>query len=407
MRRLPLSDEFSYRFRAPSVQPAWVRAGAVAFRRMLRREQRIEAYDFDGLDRLAELIDRGDGILIAPNHCDDADAGVVFELSMRLRRPFYYMAAYQIFKGMAAYVLPRVGCFPVDREGADLRAFKTAVEVLSGKPNPLVVFPEGEIYHMADRLTPIREGVATIACSALKKRRAAGDKTVWIVPVGLKYRFLDDHDPRPALDAQMTALEAHLRLQVRPERSLVDRIYAFAEGVVCLKESEYLGSARSGPLADRLAVLREHILGEIEERRLGHRKSETVPVRVKELRRVCLDVVGNPGAGADRIAEARRDLNDLFVVIQMFSYPGDYVRDCPTLERAAEVMLGLEQDALGISFPRPRGPRRAVIRVGEPIDVGAFAATAERPRRAASALTVELEGRLQGLLDMIGPGRLL
>lgn len=404
MRRLPLSDEFTQRYRAPSVSPFWVRAGAIAFRRMLRREQRIEQYDIDGLDRLAGLLDRGDGVLIAPNHCDDADAGVVFELSMRLRRPFYYMAAYQIFKGKAGYVLPRVGCFPVDREGTDLRAFKTAVELLADRPNPLVVFPEGEIYHMADRLTPIREGVATIACSALKKRREAG-KTVWIVPVGLKYRFLDDHDPRPALDAQMTALEAHLRRQTRPGRSLVDRIYAFAEGAVCLKEIEYLGSARSGPLADRLAELREHLLGAMEERRFVIRKSGDVPVRVKELRRACLEVLAEPGADPARIAEARHDLNDLFVVIQMFSYPGDYVRDCPTLERAAEVLLKLEQDTLGIPFPQPRGPRRAVVRVGEPIDVGAFAASSERPRRAASVLTATLEQRLQRLLDAIGPGR--
>ncbi|WP_169977007.1 lysophospholipid acyltransferase family protein [Tautonia rosea] len=404
MRRLPLSDELTHRVRAPSVSPFWVRAGAITFRRMLRREQRIEQYDIEGLDRLAELIDRGDGVLIAPNHCDDADAGVVFELSMRLHRPFFYMAAFQIFQGKAGYVLPRVGCFPVDREGTDLRAFKTAVELLGDRPNPLVVFPEGEIYHMADRLTPIREGVATIACSALKKRRAAG-KTVWIVPIGLKYRFLDDHDPRPALDAQMTSLEAHLRRQTRPGRSLVDRIYAFAEGAVCLKEIEYLGSARSGPLADRLAELREHILGAMEERRFGTRKSGPVPVRVKELRRACLDALSNARTDPEPIAEARQDLNDLFVVIQMFSYPGDYVRDCPTLERAAEVLLKLEQDTLGIPFPSPRGPRRAVVRVGEPIDVGAFANGSERPRRAASALTTTLEERLQGLLDAIGPGR--
>ncbi|QDV32817.1 lysophospholipid acyltransferase family protein [Tautonia plasticadhaerens] len=404
MRRMPLADEFPYRFRSPSVHPLWVRAGAVAFRQMLRRGLRIEARDVEGLDRISPLIERGDGVLIAPNHCDDADAGIVFELGMALRRPFYFMAAYQIFKGKAAFVLPRVGCFPVDREGADLRAFKTAVELLGGSPNPLVVFPEGEIYHMADRLTPIREGVAAIASSALRKRRAAG-RTVWIVPVGLKYRFLDDHDPRPAMDAQMTTLEAHFRRQPRPGKPLVDRIYAFAEGAVALKEAEYLGSARSGPLPARLADLREHIVGGIEDRRLGRRKSDPMPVRVKELRRVCLDVLADPAADRGQVEQARHDLGDLFVVVQLFSYPGDYVRDCPTLERVAEVLMKLEQDTLGTPFPRPRGPRRAVVRVGEPIDVGAFSPASERPRKAAAAVTVELESRLQGLLDAIGPGR--
>ena len=53
------------------------------------------------------------------------------------------MAAYQIFTGMARWVLPRVGVFSIDREGADLSAFKAAVNLLAEGKHPLVIFPEG------------------------------------------------------------------------------------------------------------------------------------------------------------------------------------------------------------------------------------------------------------------------
>ena len=57
---------------------------------------------------------------------------------------------------MARHLLPRIGAFPIDREGADLRAFKAGVEILARGRQPLVIFPEGEVYHVYDRLTPLR-----------------------------------------------------------------------------------------------------------------------------------------------------------------------------------------------------------------------------------------------------------
>ena len=58
-----------------------------------------------------------------------------------------------------------MGAFSVDREGCDRRAMRQAGELLtSGRW--LVVFPEGEIYHTNERLTPLREGVAFMAITS-------------------------------------------------------------------------------------------------------------------------------------------------------------------------------------------------------------------------------------------------
>ena len=323
----------------------------------------------------------------------------MFELSRRLRTPFYYMAAYQIFTGKNRWILPRIGVFPVDREGADLRAFKTGVNILSAGKNPLVIFPEGEIYHLSDRLTSLREGAVAVAATASKKHREAG-KTVWVIPVALKYRFLDHADPLPALEQGMDRLERRFTWWPENGQPLVDRIYRFAEGMLGLKEFEYLGSCQCGGLKERIVGLTGAILDRIEQRRVGKNRADTVPVRVKELRRVCLERLADPQTTPEEARALHHDLHDLFMVMQSFSYPGDYVRENPTLERAAETLMKFEEDFLGVEESLPQGAAsRVCVRLGEPIDVGARLATAGKPRLASPALTAELEERLQTLLD--------
>ena len=356
MRRMPLADQLPYRFYPPKLHPLWGELGRVYIRRQLRRELRVDAIEVDGLENLNPLIERGDGVLIAPNHSDSADAGVMFEVGRRAPRPSYFMAAYQIFRGLDRVHLPRLGVFPVDREGSDLRAFRAGVEILSVGKNPLVVFPEGEIYHMSDRLTPLREGAAALAATAARKLAGTG-RTVWIVPAAIKYRFLEGHDPVPALESLMDDLEARFTWWPRAGHDLIERVYFYAEGMLALKELEYLGAVRQGPIKGRVAGLRAHILERIEDRRFHRRSVEPDPVRVKELRRACLDALARPGCTAEEAAEARRDLNDLFAVVQLYSYPGDYVKSCPTVERLAETLMKFEQDVFGITeIIRPRAP---------------------------------------------------
>jgi 1-acyl-sn-glycerol-3-phosphate acyltransferase len=415
MNRLPLRNVIPYRFLEPRVSPFWVRASRLFIKYLLRRLERVRGIEFVGLDHLKSRLGRGDGVLITPNHPDMADCGVMFELGRRVGRPFCYMAAYQIFAGSAGlkrFILPRLGVFPVDREGADRHAFATGIDILQKGRNPLVVFPEGEVYHLADRLTPLREGAAAVAISAAKRLGEAGKKA-WIVPVAIKYRFCDGCDPLPELHDLMDDLETRFTWSIRPGRPLVDRLYLYAEGLLALKELEYLGGPRPGPLRERIASLRSFILDRMEDRRLGRRSDEPTPVRIKELRRSCLAELegltesersGEPEA-ADRAQAVRQELADLFVALQLFSYPGDYVRECPTIERAAEILTKFEQDAVGVAVAAPRGPRRAVVHLGEPIDLGSYLPKSGRTRDAVATLTSELEARIQGLLDAIGSGR--
>ena len=405
MRRLPPDDADAGPIAPPSFGRLAGWAGRLYNRRVLHREQKIGSIDLQGADHLAAIRARGGGVLVTPNHPDQADPYVLYEVAARCGGGFAYMAAVQLFRGAARSVVPRIGGFPIDRDGADLRGFKTAVDLMT-QGRPVVVFPEGEVYHLADRLTPLREGAAAIAVAAARRLGALG-KSAYIVPVTTKYRFVHEDRQVDRLHRALDALERQASIPPTSGRDLVERIYDFAEIQVGSKEAEHLGSRGSGPIPPRIIALREAILGRIEDRRVGHRRSDPAPIRVKELRRACLDDLARINLDPEARAEAFKDLDHLHVVLQLFSYPGDYVRDVPSIDRAAETIRKFEEDLLGDAAPPPPGPRLAIVRIGEPIDVTRRLAELGKPRQAIGPITAELEAKMQGLLDAIGPGNRL
>jgi 1-acyl-sn-glycerol-3-phosphate acyltransferase len=281
------------------------------------------------------------------------------------------------------------GCFSIDRERADVQAFKQAVDILRDSPFPLVVFPEGDIYHTNDRLTPFRDGAAAIALSAARKTQ----RPIVCVPCALKYWYLDD--PTPQLQRLMTRLEDRLLWRPRPDLPLAARIYRLAEGVLILKEAEYLGRPQEGPIPARTARLMDAILSRLEDRHLGgYYRPGTVPERVKELRRHIIEQLEQPDLAGDGRHLLAEDMEDLFFVTQLFSYPGDYVAEKPTIERIAETLDKFEEDILKADYPAVRGRRRVVVRFGTPLPV-----TAQREKNATEQLTETLEQQVQRLLD--------
>jgi len=148
----------------------------------------------------------------------------------------------------------RAYCFSVDREANDIGAFRHAMEVLRMRIEPLVIFPEREIYHCNDRVMPFREGAAAIAAGAARKT----ELPVAIVPTAIRYRYLDD--PTQSILQVLDDIERRILWRTQSHKPIVERLYAIAEAVITLKELEYLGSSRSGELTQRLRVLGEEIL---------------------------------------------------------------------------------------------------------------------------------------------------
>lgn len=390
-----------YRFRPPRPGRFWDVLLRPLTSWVYRHMYGVRDLEIRGAEHLAGAV-RGGGVMIAVNHPAHGDPFVVFEAMHRLKVPCCYLAAGQLFHGwlgLKGWAFQRLGAFSIDREGTDVRAFRAAVDVLSSGRRPLVIFPEGDVYHLNDRVTPLREGAAVIAITAAR-RRERGAGAMHIVPAAIRYRYLGD--PAPQLAAVMTRLERSVYWRPRPDVALPERIGRFAEAVLGLKEIEYLGAVRAGTLPERIAGLTGHLLAELEQRlRPGSENTGAVPLRVKQLRQQIIgDSAGEDGQPLDE--QARRDLEDLHLVTQLSSYPGDYVHGAASIERVAETIDKFEEDALGAEEAGARLPRQAIMSFGEPIPVGgaeAPGASRRQSRAAAGALTTDLERAIQELLD--------
>jgi len=365
------------------------------WRRIL--EQRVLEVEIRGAERVARPLGRKQGVLITPNHPTHADALAVYEAADRVGCPFYFMATWNIFDVRTALgrkMLQWHGVFSVDREGTDLRAFRRAVKIVQNERYPLVIFPEGEVYHCNDRVTPFREGAAVVALSAAKRAK----RPVVCVPCALKYEYIED--PNAELLCSMAELERHIHWRPREDLPLQQRIYKFAEAAMALKEMEFYGHATPGSLPDRIDALAREILQRLEQRRQIGPGDATVPERVKQLRRVSLDRLENTRPDDPQYVQLNNDLDDLFLVVQLFSYPGDYVAERPSIERLAETISKFEEDVLGKQRSIFRSTRRVTVCFGEPVEVE------PNPDRKAAArqLTDTLELRVQEMLDRHAAG---
>lgn len=190
----------------PKLTPWWFRL-CKWFRDRDLRSQKMTDITLLGCDAIARAVDRNAGILLAPNHSFHWDSYCLLRAAEQLRVPFYFMTAWQVFEVSSRFTresMQRCGCFSVDREGTDMQALKTAVDILKSRTNPLVVFPEGDIYHTNDRVTPFREGAAAMALMAAKK----SDRPVAVIPVAIKRWYLDD--PTPSLQQTVSRIERSL-----------------------------------------------------------------------------------------------------------------------------------------------------------------------------------------------------
>ena len=376
----------------PKMTPWFVRAWFPMVRREMQIKADIRHVDLHGLEHLKTAVDSGAGILITPNHSFHYDSYVLGHAAHEVGRPFHIMAAWQVFNAATPFqrfVMQRSGVFSIDRESADLGAFKRALEILRSHQCPLVIFPEGDIYHTNDRVSPFREGAAAIALSAAKR----ADRPLVIIPTAIKCHYVTD--PTPGLLDLMSRLERSVHWRPRPELPLTERIYRFAAGLLALKELEYLGQPQSGTIPTRTRSLASHILDEKEKRFAIERPSDSIPERVKELRRHFIKELERPDLDATSYGQLKRDMEDLFLVIQLYSYPGDYVAEKPSIERIAETLDKFEEDVLRATYPKPRGTRHATVRFGEPIPLSKDRAS----RDATAVLTTQLEQRVQKLLD--------
>ncbi|MDB6078210.1 MAG: 1-acyl-sn-glycerol-3-phosphate acyltransferase [Akkermansiaceae bacterium] len=398
MRRL--RNDLPYTFRPPA-QRAWVRPfGLLINRWLLQRKYRIGSIVENGFAPVAGLCKAGHSVLLAPNHADHSDPHLMIEVASRHGLRPYFMGAREIFEvnALASWALQSMGVYSVDRDGPDLSAIKTSIGLIEKGRHPLVIYPEGEIYHHHERLDPLHEGVASILLKGAGRLPAG--REAFLVPVGIRFR----HDPsvEESFAPRLTRLEDRIGWTPRPSMAVGERIVRLGTGILALKETEFLGHAGTGSIQERLANLCGQLLADVESRLGSDAKSTTTPERVRALRyrvrRRLLDEAAPP-----TFLEKEALLDDLdrvFAALQAHSYIGEYLQADPTLDRRAETLMKLEEDLFG--FPTYPALRTAYLTAGEPIPVSRMLAENQLPAKGgAGELTVLLESRLNRLLEAI------
>ena len=376
---------------APRMAPWCVKLSRRYRHRQLRRHQRVIDIEVRGLHHLESAINQDHGVLITPNHSAHYDSATLYAAADQIGQPLYFMTAWQVFamsNRFERWLMQRLGCFSIDREATDRQAFKQGVRILQEERHPLVVFPEGDIYHVSDRVTPFREGAAAIALSASRRH----PRQVVAVPCAIKFWYVDDVTGE--LEVLMAQLEQRLYLRTSAGMPLTDRVYRLAGAALALKEIDFLGRTGQGTVKERIATLTEHILSQLEQKYHIDQRDAAPPERVKRLRQRIISAMEET-TDDEQILQLGSDMEDIFFVVQLFSYPGNYLRDQPTLERVAETLDKLEEDILHVDYPSVRGRRRAVVSFGDPAPVE----TGAGERGDMTRLTEILQQRVQTLLD--------
>jgi hypothetical protein len=196
----------------------------------------------------------------------------------------------------------------------------------------------------------------------------------------------------------MDRLEDRLFLGRSRERPLTERVLRIADVTLTIKEIEHLGRPNTGTLRERLTQLAEAILQRIAASFGGAASDGSIPERVKELRRKAIQIIEQPDVSPDERERRQRDLDDLFLAVQLYSYPGDYLIEHPSIERLAETIDKLEEDVLHAALPTVHGRRQVTIQFGEPLLIQRDSGNRNQTRD----LTTTLEDRVQGLLDQLG-----
>lgn len=382
-----------YRFVPPHRGKFWWRVFRPIVPYYLRRTAAILRVECRGAERLRASIAAGHGIMLAPNHCRPCDPIVLGPLSYAVGRPFYIVASWHVFmqNRLQRFLLPRLGVFSIYREGTDREALKTAMQVTAEAQRPFVIFPEGVISRHNDKLNHLMEGTALMARGAAKQRAAANPPGKVVVhPVAIRYFF--DGDIETTVPPVLRDIEHRLTWLPQDALPVKERIAKIGGALLALKEVEYFGAPQPGTIGQRIEGLIDRLLVPLETEWVKGRREKEIVARVKLLRMAIVPEMVNGSLSEAEMQRRWRHLSDMYLAQQLSCYPPDYLAADPTPERFLETVERFEEDITDRARPHP--PMRAVVEVGEAIEV-----SPERARNAdGDPLMIAIRDQLEVML---------
>jgi len=371
-------------------------------------------------------------------------------LKMPLHAHFVYERGMSLWAGKWLNSLfSRMGGIPVRRgRKPDWASLRVARDLLVNGELPLAIAPEGATNGYSERLGPLEPGGAQLGFWCVEDlQKANRPESVVIVPVGIRYRYVDEpwealnellseleqscglsplpqelseplsaHDPMLYEYPRLLRLGEHLielmegvysrfyhrsfphvgdRPQLTPAsqkeqaRQLVQRLERLLDTALCVAE-EHFGLAPSGNAVDRCRRVEEAGWTYVYRDDL-ERRNDLPPIE-----RGLADWIAQEAS----LKVLHMRLAESFVAVS-----DDYIAEQPSVERFSEtalLMFDLTARLRGDKLPkRPRlGDRWVQMSVGNPLNVSDRWTDYKTSRRqAVAALTEEMRKELERLMQ--------
>jgi 1-acyl-sn-glycerol-3-phosphate acyltransferase len=339
-------------------------------------------------------------------------------------------------KGLG-WMLSRFGGVSLHRgKRPDWQALRTARDLVANGDFPFVVAPEGATNGHSELIGPLEPGVAQLGFWCVEDlQKADRPEQVWILPIGIQYRYIDT--PWPRLDQLMTELEVTIGLNPRPivptePEHYHQRLLKIGETLLLKLEQFYQqfypGTAglpalpidAENHLSQRLAILLDRALQVAES--YFHITASGTPVdRCRRLEEASWTFIHRSDLPArqtlsildrglaDWVAqEASLRIIHMRLAESFVAVTGDYLTAKPSFDRLAETTL-LMFDAMarirGDKLPqRPKlGLREARVTVTEPISINdrweSYQANRRSAKQAIEDVTTDIRQALEGCLS--------
>ncbi|TAF08033.1 MAG: 1-acyl-sn-glycerol-3-phosphate acyltransferase [Nostocales cyanobacterium] len=335
------------------------------------------------------------------------------------------------------WLAANLGGTPIQRGKADWTGLRSARDLYMNGKFPMAAAPEGATNGLSEIISPLEPGIAQMGFWCAEDLQKAGrNEEVFIVPIGLKYSYINE--PWQAIADLLTELEMVSGLDVKSANNsisfevLYSRLLSLSEHLLSIMEKFYTRFYHQTLPDEKITN------GEITDR------NEALAYRLQAVMNVALFIAeqyfdlpsrGNWNDRCRRVEQAgwnyifREDFKDIKslstiekslgdriaeeayfrmwhmrLVESFVAVSGTYIREKPTVERFAETTLLLWDMVNKIKGNNPLqrpdlGKQKVKITVGEPISVSERYSNYKGSRVGARQAVAELTNDLQQVLE--------
>jgi hypothetical protein len=330
-------------------------------------------------DRLAAVCGPGKATFVTPNHPEFfTDWMLDKEIMSGISPLAAYWATHGVVNGLGALMQKfwlannLIAQIPGNSDAAREHSVQWA---LGG--HGVLLHPEGGVGWHGDFVAPLLPGAVEMGFEALARGRAADPAfQAWVAPVVWKLAFLKDVEPE--LAAECAYVERCLKIARDPVDSLPERVHRIYSVLLARDEA---AAGLDANAANAFAARQEKLVAALASRLgecIGSGESD-----VSDLLRQARRWMRENTHEADRQKEVRKLTETIHRVRRVG--PWAWAEAAISQENIAEHLKrirndyckGSWRDAANRFVPQPAGPRRAHVRVPEPIALHAFDGSAD------------------------------